>query len=275
MNFRSSLISRGLALALSVSAYAMPAAAQENAPQITSSVEDRGAAMRQTLQACRIAANAGTVLAAIPAAGMGDELAMRQMVDGVAALQYSNTSFANPVPPRASIARNAELFASRKDLVLKVARATQLIRQQSVVVLEIAQDEFSAEIIDNAGAPRIAAASAMAMMSQRLGKSAAEFSGISGLSPEAAFLLAKDTRNFQELLDAMVDGKAELRIKPAQTPAAKQRLAALSKSFKPIKEQAEVVLSNLRALVEAREALARLQMDLSALARVALQACEP
>lgn len=260
MNFRSSFILRGLALALLASAYTLPAAALGNAPQ--------------TLQACRIAATAGSVLGAIPVALMGDELAMRQMADGVAALQYSNTSFASPVPPRASIARDAERFASRKDLVLKVARATQLLRQQSAPVLEAAQEEFSAELIDSAGAPRIAAANVMAMLSQRIGKSAAEFVSIDSLSPEAIFLLGKDTKTFQELLDAMNDGKPELRIKAAKTPATKKRLAALSKSFGPMKEQAQVVLSDVRGLVEAFEAQAKLRMDLAALARVARQACE-
>jgi twitching motility protein PilJ len=275
MNFCSSSLLRGVALVLFVSAYAIPAAAIENASPTASSVDDRVAAMRQALQACRVAATAGTVLGAIPTAWMWDEPAMRQVVDGVAALQYSNATFASPVPPRSSFVRSAELFASQQDVVLKVARATQLLRQQSALVLEAAQDDFAAEMVDNAGPARIAAASAMAMLSQRIGKSAAEFVGINGLSAEAIFLLGKDMTNFQELLDAMLDGKAELRIKPTQNPATQKRLAALSESFGAMKEQALVPMSNLSGLVDAREALARLQMDLSALAKVALQACEP
>jgi hypothetical protein len=274
MNYRSSLLFASFVSVLLASGHAPSSAQPGFAQQAASSVEDTGPVIRQTLQACRVAATTGTLLGALPAAWLGDELAIRAVVNGVAALEYSNATFASPVPLPSSIARSTEVFANRKDVILKVAHALQLMRQQSSQVLKVAQDAVSAEILENAAPTRISAANGMAMLSQRLGKSAAELVTINGLNPDAVFLLGKDTKNFQELLDAMIDGKSELRIKPARTSATKQALAAISKSFTPMKEQAQVVLENLRGLVEAREAHARLQSDLYALGSVARIACQ-
>jgi twitching motility protein PilJ len=111
------------------------------------------------------------------------------------------------------------------------------------------------------------------MLTQRIGKSAAELITIEGISADAVFLLGKDTRSFQELLAAMIDGNAELRIKPVRTSNSRQRLAALEKDRTSMKEQVDAILHDLKNLVSAREAQGKLLVELAALGALSANAC--
>lgn len=229
--------------------------------------------MRVALHACQVSSTAAALRAALPAAMQGDERAVQSVKIETANLSHLASSFSSQSALVSNIERNAGYFLARTEVVLKVTRATQLLRQQSAQALEASQDAFSAELAEDAAPARISAAAVLAMLTQRMGKSAAELLTLNGIDPEAVFLLGKDAKSFQEILTAMTDGSSALRIKPAKTPASKQRMAALTKHFTAMKAQVDVVLLNLQDLVGAREAQAKLQVDLATLGDSAWKGC--
>lgn len=227
----------------------------------------------QGTNACRVAATASAMRSALWPAMLGEEKAFGILMDERASLLRLTGTFSNRSPLLSSIQRDAEMFLAQKDVVLKAHQATRSLRKQSVTALEAAENVFIGELMDRAEANRLSAASSLAMLTQRLGKSAAEVITTDGIDPEAIFLLGKDTRSFEDLLAGMVNGSTQLRIGPAKTPKAKQRLAVLEKTRSSMKEQADAILSNLKNLVTAREAQASLIQELAALADLSANAC--
>jgi twitching motility protein PilJ len=204
---------------------------------------------------------------------LGDERAMNALANGTLNLVAASANLPGQAALLSSIEQDMQQFLLRKQVVLKVTLATQALRKQSAQALEASQGVISAEGEGDAAPARIVAAGSMAMLTQRIGKSAAELAPLNGLDPDAVFLLGKDIKSFQVLLDAMIDGSPELRIKPARTANSRQRLMVLGNSFSLMKQQVDVILSNLKDFVAAREAQAKLQVELAALGENAWVAC--
>ncbi len=227
------------------------------------------------LHACQVAATAGALRAALPAAMLGDESAIQAAAVETANLSRlaSSLSDQDQSPLVSRIKQNAGLFLTQKEVVLRVNRAAQLLRQLSSQALEASQNAFTEELADKAAPTRISAAGWLTMLTQRIGKSAAELLTLNGLDIEASFQLGKDVNSFREILAAMTNGNSELRINPAKTLASKQHLATLKKNFTSMTDQFTVVQLNLINLIVAREAQANLQRDLAALGDSTWKAC--
>lgn len=154
-----------------------------------------------------------------------------------------------------------------QEIVLRTRKALDDIRRASHELLEPAEKLFTAELIDNAPPARLAAVSQLAMLTQRLGRSAAELSSGEQLSPEAVFLLGKDTNAISDLATGLLEGNAELRLRAAKPGATRQPLTELMRQFTALRTQLQVVLSNVKPLVEVREARAVALADSAALER--------
>jgi hypothetical protein len=227
----------------------------------------------QGINACRVAATASALRGALWPAILGEESAFAVIAEERANLLRLTGSFSNRSPLLSSIQQNAETLFAQRNVVLKTNQSTRLLRQQSVQALDAAVNVFMAEQSDGAALTRVSAADSLTMLTQRIGKSAAELITIEGISADAVFLLGKDTRSFQELLAAMIDGNAELRIKPVRTSNSRQRLAALEKDRTSMKEQVDAILHDLKNLVSAREAQGKLLVELAALGALSANAC--
>jgi twitching motility protein PilJ len=223
-------------------------------------------------------AQAADVRAALVPALLGNEASFTTIAQGA--------SFLADRPPsspavlaildgsrRKNIQQLADALAQRRGTVLAVHRALKAIRQMSAEVQNAAHPLLVAELVNSAPAAQISAANALEMLSQRLGKSAAEFITCDSLDPEAVFLLGKDAKSFAELLAGMRDGNPNLRLRPAKTPESKQALAELDRKFSGLKEQVDKVLSQLQDLVAAREAQQRLLTQLNALDKALQPIC--
>ena len=99
------------------------------------------------------------------------------------------------------------------------------------------------------------------MLTQRIGKSANEFLTMEGVSPEAVFLLGKDLNTFKEIAEGLLNGSAELRLKPTGDAQIRERLEALLKLYEQTRTEAGAILGNLQGLVSARDAQASIIAD--------------
>jgi len=160
-----------------------------------------------------------------------------------------------------------------QEIVLRARKALDDVRRGSFELLESAEKLFTAELVDSAPPARLAAVSQLAMLTQRLGRSAAELSTGEPLSPEAVFLLGKDTNAFNDLASGLLEGNAALRLRAAKPGATRQQLTELARQFAELRTQVQVVLSNLKPLVEVREARAIALADGAALERSLEEHC--
>ena len=164
-----------------------------------------------------------------------------------------------PLTERAQ--KNAALVLSQQKVLTQMGTALRLINRQSSDLLESAQAVSNLKLQQNAPAAEISALGQLAMLTQRIGKSANEFLTVEGVSPEAVFLLGKDLNSFSEIAKGLLAGSAELRLSAAKDPQTHAQLTALIKLFEQTRTQAGAILGNLQGLVSAREAQVSIVAD--------------
>ncbi len=152
--------------------------------------------------------------------------------------------------------RGANIVLSQEDVLIKVAASLRDINRQSTGLLTTTQ-AVSQLILSSSGRiqrPAIEAISQLAMLTQRIGKSANEFQSMEGVNPEAVFLLGKDLNSFQELAQGLSSGNADLELPPQESRQVRELLAGLLAQYETTRSEAEVILNSLQGLVAAREA---------------------
>jgi twitching motility protein PilJ len=162
---------------------------------------------------------------------------------------------------------NARLVLAQEKTLTQVNQALRAINRQSSALLESAETLASLKQQQGASAAEQGALSQLSMLTQRIGKSANEFLTLEGVSQEAVFLLGKDLNTFRELAEGLENGSAELRLNPTRDPAARQALAQLVSQYEQTRTQAGAILSNLQALVGARDAQGAILADSEPLRR--------
>ncbi len=169
--------------------------------------------------------------------------------------------------------KNANTVIAQKAVLTQVGTALRTINRQSAELLETAETVSMLKLQQEAGAAELTAIGQLAMLTQRIGKSANEFLTMEGVSPEAVFMLGKDLNSFKELAEGLSSGNAELRLPGTRDAATRERLAALGKQYEDTRTQAQAILGNLQGLVSAREAQTSIVADSEPL-RVGLEAVQ-
>lgn len=157
--------------------------------------------------------------------------------------------------------KNAAIVMTQQKILTQVGESLAVINRQSADLLDIAQGVAAVKLQQNAPHAEIAAASQLAVLTQRIGKSSNEFLTINGVNPQAVFLLGKDLNTFKEIAEGLLDGNAELRLNAAREPQMREQLSALINLFEETRQQAGLILGNLQGLISAREAQVSIVTD--------------
>lgn len=157
--------------------------------------------------------------------------------------------------------RNAGAVLAQQAILTQVGGALRSINRQSSDLLEMAETVSSLKLQLGALPTEISASGQLVMLTQRIGKSANEFLTMEGVSPEAVFLLGKDLNTFKEIAEGLLNGSAELRLKPTGDAQIRERLEALLKLYEQTRTEAGAILGNLQGLVSARDAQASIIAD--------------
>lgn len=157
--------------------------------------------------------------------------------------------------------KNAAIVMTQQKILTQVGESLAVINRQSADLLDIAQGVAAFKLQQNAPHAEIAAASQLAVLTQRIGKSSNEFLTINGVNPQAVFLLGKDLNTFKEIAEGLLDGNAELRLNAAREPQMREQLSALINLFEETRQQAGLILGNLQGLISAREAQVSIVTD--------------
>ncbi len=161
--------------------------------------------------------------------------------------------------------KNAGIVVAQQKVLTEVGQALRSINRQSSDLLDTAETVSSLKLQQGAAPAEIAAVGQLAMLTQRIGKSANEFLTTEGVSPEAVFLLGKDLNSFRDTAQALNDGNAELRLPGTKDAQTRERLQELMTQYEQTRTQAGSILGNLQGLVAAREAQAAIIADSEAL----------
>jgi twitching motility protein PilJ len=150
--------------------------------------------------------------------------------------------------------KNASIVLAQQQALTEVNQSLRAINRQSGNLLETAEAIVALKAASGATAAEWVAMGQLAMLTQRIGKSANEFITAEGVSAEAVFLLGKDLNSFRDLIKGMSDGSAELRLPGARDAPTREALQKLAGQYEQTRTSAAAILGHLQGLVAAREA---------------------
>lgn len=159
------------------------------------------------------------------------------------------------------IATKGELLLAQKDALVQAQQAMRAVDKLSPELLEASEQVSSQLLQAGAQSIEIIAAQHLAMLSVRLGKTAAGFVNASGIDAEAVFLLGKDLNAFSEILNGLLDGNPELRLPGAKAGPVREHLLKVKGLYEQLRQHSSQVLGHLQQLVTARDAKAGLVGD--------------
>ena len=180
----------------------------------------------------------------------------------VSALGSGYASELNAIVPLVDrTGKNAAAVLGQQQALINANAALRQVSRQTADLLDVAEAVVALKLQQGASANEVSAASQMTMLTQRIGKSASDFLTVSGVSPEAVFLLGKDLSSFKEIAEGLRDGSQALRLSPARDDQTRERLNTLLKKYEGVRAQASTILGNLQGLVAAREAQSSILAD--------------
>ena len=207
-------------------------------------------------------------------AGLGHPLAFPEVTESVSVLTrnlrglQTGDGALQPVPAALQPAlaalmplvdraeKSAALVVAQEKTLTQTGKALRAINRQSAELLETA--EAVAALKQQAGVTMVelVAVNQLAMLSQRVGKSANEFVSAEGASAEAVFLLEKDLGSFKDTTQALLEGRPDVNLPGTRDGPAREKLQLLQTQFETTRSEARAILDNLTGLVSAREAQA-------------------
>jgi twitching motility protein PilJ len=150
--------------------------------------------------------------------------------------------------------RNAGVVVHEEPNLVGLASAVRTINENNPALLELA-DEAAALSVQTGGTARQNAITAqLVMLTQRMAKNANTMLAGDVIDPEVAFLLGKDTNTFRDLLQALLQGNAALRIARVSDAELRGKLGELQTGFKDYQTGVSQILGNMQRLVNAKRA---------------------
>lgn len=161
--------------------------------------------------------------------------------------------------------RNAQLVIAEEKNLVNLGRAVRAINQRNPVLQELA-DEVAALSVQTGGSARQNAYAAQLMMlTQRMAKNANTMLAEAQIDPEVSFLLGKDTNNFRDIVQGLLNSSEALRIQRVADPELRGKLGEMEAAFKEYQGAVAGILGNQQQLVNAKRASFALFQDSEAL----------
>ena len=195
--------------------------------------------------------------------GLARSLRGLQSGDGqVAAAPAAVQERLAPLLPLAERAeKSAAAVLAQQATLVQVEQSLKQVNRQSAELLELAETVFSLKAQSGAAPVELSAAGRLAMLTQRIAKSANEFVTLDGINPGAPIQLGQDLDAFRAIANGLLQGSTELRLPGTRDAATRERLELLITHYEQTRSQAGGILGKLQGLVAAREAQAAIVAD--------------
>src|SRR5258708_14915691 len=158
--------------------------------------------------------------------------------------------------PDSSSASGA-ILAAQKDLVQLAQNISQL-RGGAEEMATLSQSLTGLMAHSGASPAQVLKGNRITILSERLGRGAAEILGSDVIDPEVPFLIGKDTNELREILRGLETGNDSMGVAPVRDAEARAKLAELKKQFQLFEQNAQPILREMQKLVTARQAGAQL-----------------
>ena len=223
---------------------------------------------------------------AAPAAAAGNAEAMRQLRDSRAAMnsalallqgaqQGSGRSAQAPAQVLPDIYRLDEMWKATDQAAASLLEHERLLQSLGTVrttidaanadLLAAAQLVLAQKLQANAGAREIAAASELAVLTQKIAKDVNQLVLGQSVNAEAAGALGADVVQFREIVGNLLTGNERLRIGRAQDAASRRALGDIDRIMGALDEPLSRMLRELTNIQAARRAELRIFQDSEAL----------
>ena len=163
--------------------------------------------------------------------------------------------------------KNARTVLAQQSRLMQAAQALQVLDALSAQLTEGAEAVAALELQREAVPARLAAAGRLAVLTQRIPRSAIEFFTANDTRHEALQRLGQDLDAFHTLAQGLLDGDPVLRLPPARDAAARARLTQLQDLFGRTRREAGVILEQLQPLAAASAAHQEILLDSEPLRR--------
>ena len=236
------------------------------------------AAGQAQTQSQRLAKSATQALLGVPAAFTEVKDSIGALTSNVRSLRDGHgDALGGPDPMQAAIdpllplvdkaEKSASVLLAQQGNLTRMARALRAINQQSGELLDTADGLVAMKLQAGGTAAEVAAAGRLAMLTQRIGRSANSALTADGVNTAAAALLGRDLNAVRDTARGLLDGSPELRLPATRDPQQRDRIQQLLAQHDKTTADANVILGNLQGLVAAREAQAAILADSEPLRR--------
>jgi twitching motility protein PilJ len=148
----------------------------------------------------------------------------------------------------------ASVIVREEKALIEFGRLLKLINDESPRLQQLTDEVVALKLQQGASAREIAAASQLAMLTQRLGRNANSLIAADVANAEVALGLSRDVTLFRDLTQALLAGNESLRIPPATDSESRARLQELAKVFGEFQKSAAGAVANLQAIVASKDA---------------------
>lgn len=157
---------------------------------------------------------------------------------------------------------SANAILGQQQVLAGMGAALGEVRARADEMLEVAEAVASLKVQQNAPDTEIAAASQLAVLSQRIARSSSELLAVGSAAPDAAMSqLSNSLNQFGGLVQDLLNGNRAKNLSAASGDAVRERLRKLLQLHSEAGAQANTVVSNHQGLVAAREAQATIVGD--------------
>lgn len=150
--------------------------------------------------------------------------------------------------------KSAAMVLAQQKALMQGGASLRQINRQSSSLLDSAEAVSTLKLQQNAPAIEVLAASQLAMLSQRIGKSASDYFTAEGVNPQVLSMLDKDLKSVLEIAQGLLDGNSELRLTISRDLQTREQLTALINLYEQTRIQTDAISINLSGLGAAREA---------------------
>jgi twitching motility protein PilJ len=135
-----------------------------------------------------------------------------------------------------------------------LSRAVGVINQRNPDLLEAAEQLVELKLQTASSSREVSAAGQLVMLTQRMAKNANALLAADVVDPESSFILQRDEQAFRRTLGALLNGSDAPRILGARDPETREKLLELDTGYRDFQDATNVIIGNLRSLVNAKRA---------------------
>lgn len=241
---------------------------------LASSVGSRGAAQlaaasQATTQSQRLAKSVTQALAGDETAFAAVRESSQTLAGSVGTLKAGDAALPAALQPQLESlsplvdrsANNAAVVLGQQKALVEAGRALKVIDGQSTELLTATETIAALKLQGAASAAELSAVGRLAMLSQRIGRSANESLSAANTGAKAVLALGDDLNLFRVITQGLLDGNADLRLAGTRDLQAREPLQDLLVRYEQLRTEAGAILDQREGLLAARAAQTAIVAD--------------